>query len=173
MANEVAFNQFMNQTLDDTLIEAISAYDYPPITYDFPEGRQRRFSSMIDLDHFLQTLLLSGDVGSMKDGLSGILYWGHYRAGFRDHRVMKFRTTVSDVELRSANEAVRLLDGTGARKPPANSSAAIQQYGVHHKASDIPRPGTLLCARQQDCDTNAARHSPQAPADLYPDQRTQ
>jgi hypothetical protein len=32
---------------------------------------------------------------------------------FRDHRVMKFRTTVSDVELRSANEAVRLLDGTG------------------------------------------------------------
>ena len=103
----------MNQTLDDTLIEAISAYDYPPITYDFLEGRQRRFSSMIDLDHFLQTLLLSGDVRSMKDGLSGILYWGHYRAGFRDHRVMKFRTTVSDVELRSTNEAVRLLDGTG------------------------------------------------------------
>jgi|HubBroStandDraft_4_1064222.scaffolds.fasta_scaffold227274_3 hypothetical protein len=44
----------MNQTLDDALIEAIRAYDYPPITYDFLGARERRFSSMIDLDHFLQ-----------------------------------------------------------------------------------------------------------------------
>ena len=103
----------MNQTLDDALIEAIRAYDYPPITYDFLGARERRFSSMIDLDHFLQGLLLSGDMRSLKDGLSGILYWGHYRAGFRDHRVISFRTTVSDVELHNANHAIRYLDGTG------------------------------------------------------------
>jgi hypothetical protein len=103
----------MDQTPEDALIEAIKAYDYPPITYDFLGGRERRFSSMINLDHFLQDLLLSGDMRSLKDGLSGILYWGHYRAGFRDHRVISFRTTVSDVQLQNANEAIRHLDGTG------------------------------------------------------------
>jgi len=52
-------------------------------------------------------------VRSLKDGLSGIFYWGHYRAGFRDHRVTKFRTIVADMDLQSANEAIRVLDGTG------------------------------------------------------------
>jgi hypothetical protein len=103
----------MNQALDDKLIEAISLYDYPSITWDFLEGRERCFSSMVELDHFLKNLLKSGDVRSLKDGLSGILYWGYYRAGFRDHRVTRFRTTVADVELDSANGVIRVLDGTG------------------------------------------------------------
>jgi hypothetical protein len=102
----------MNKRLDSKLLEAISAYDYPPITYDFLQERECSFSSMIDLELFLQNLLQSGDVRSLKDGLSGILYWGHYRAGFRDHRVAKFRATVSDAELEYANEAIRVLHGT-------------------------------------------------------------
>ncbi|MBI3681400.1 MAG: hypothetical protein HY235_13535 [Acidobacteria bacterium] len=81
----------MNQTLEDKLVDAINAYDYPPVTYDFVERRERRFSSMSDLDQYLQNLLQASDVQSLKNGLSGILYWGHYRAGFRDHRVRTFR----------------------------------------------------------------------------------
>ena len=76
-----------NQTLDDALIEAIRAYDYPTVTYDFSDGRERVFTSMIDLEHFLKDLLLSGDVRCLKDGLSGILFWGYYRVNYRDRRV--------------------------------------------------------------------------------------
>lgn len=103
----------MNQTLEDKLIDAIRAYDYPPVTYDFVEERERCFSTMRDLDSFLQHLLQASDLQSLKNGLSGILYWGYYRAGFRDHRVTTFRRTVADVRLQRASETFRVLDGTG------------------------------------------------------------
>jgi len=102
----------MNQTADKTLIEAIKTYDYPPITYDFLENYERIFSSMIDLEQFLQSLLLSGDMRSVKDGVSGILYWGHFRAPYRDVRVDTFRAAVSDTELQRAREVFRYLEGT-------------------------------------------------------------
>ena len=47
-----------NQTLDDALIDAIRAYDYPPITYDFFDGHERVFTSIADLECFLKDLLL-------------------------------------------------------------------------------------------------------------------
>lgn len=103
----------MLQTLDDALIGAIRAYDYPPITYDFSEGRERVFPSMIDLEHFLKDLLLSGDVRLLKDGLSGILFWGYYRVDYRDRRVKTFRDQVCDVHLQNASEIFPTLEGTG------------------------------------------------------------
>lgn len=102
----------MHQASDDVLIEAIRAYDFPPVTYDFREGRERVFSNMIDLEQFLKRLLLSGDVRSLKDGLSGILFWGHYRAGYRDHRVSTFRDLVCDVHLQNARGVFPTLEGT-------------------------------------------------------------
>ena len=102
-----------NQTLDDALIEAIGAYDYPPITYDFLDGHERVFTSMIDLEHFLKELLLSGDVRRLKDGLSGIIFWGYYRVNYRDRRVKTFRDQVCDTHLRSASEIFRTLEGAG------------------------------------------------------------
>jgi hypothetical protein len=103
----------MLQTLDDALIEAIRTYDYPPITYDFSEGRERVFPSMVDLEHFLKDLLLSGDVHLLKDGLSGILFWGYYRVAYRDRRVKTFRDQVCDVHLQNASEIFPTLEGTG------------------------------------------------------------
>jgi hypothetical protein len=103
----------VNGTLEDKLVEAIGAYSYPAVTYDFVGGRELRFSSMNELDYHLQNLLKTDDVQSLKDGLSGILYWGHYLAGYRDSRVATFRRTVTDVQLQRAIRTFRLLDGPG------------------------------------------------------------
>ncbi|PYV21802.1 MAG: hypothetical protein DMG24_18535, partial [Acidobacteria bacterium] len=75
----------------NTLADAIKSYDYPAITYDFVERRERRFSSMRELDKHLESLLHSVDIDRLKDGLSGILYWGFYRTRYKDYRVDEFR----------------------------------------------------------------------------------
>ena len=98
--------------LEDQIVEAIGRFDYPPVTYDFLAGGELSFPSMIDLDHYLQNLLLSGTEGKLKDGLSGILYWGYHRTPYRDYRVAKFRTEITNAELHRASTAVRMLDGS-------------------------------------------------------------
>ncbi|HZW93247.1 MAG TPA: hypothetical protein VFF64_09875 [Candidatus Eremiobacteraceae bacterium] len=85
--------------MEDQLAEAIARFDYPPVTYDFIAGCELSFPSMIDLDHYLQDQLLSGAQDKLKDGLSGILYWGNYRAPYRDYRIAKFRTGVTSAKL--------------------------------------------------------------------------
>ena len=95
------------------MVEAVSAYDYPPVTYDFVKEQEHRFASVRDLEHFLQSLLLATDADSVRNGLSGVLYWGHYRAGYRDDRVAKFRSAVNDDKIRQAIHAFQTLKGTG------------------------------------------------------------
>lgn len=102
----------MDETRDNPLIQAIRAYDYPAVTFDFVTGRARRFPSMIELEGFVQSLLLSEDMQSLKNGLSAVLYWGHYRAPYRDHRVKRFREGVTDGELQRAIGVLRTLEGT-------------------------------------------------------------
>jgi len=38
---------------------------------------------------------MSATQDKLKDGLSGIFYWGNYRAPYRDYRVANFRTGVT------------------------------------------------------------------------------
>ncbi len=102
----------MGCPLEDQIVNAIRSYDYPPVTYDFLSERERSFPHMIDLDRYLQDLLLSGDPNKLKDGLSGILYWGHYRAPYRDYRVTKFRTEVTSAQLNHASAVIQTLDGS-------------------------------------------------------------
>jgi hypothetical protein len=52
--------------LEDQIVEAIARFDYPPVTYDFIAGCELSFPSMIDLDHYLQDLLLSGAQDKLK-----------------------------------------------------------------------------------------------------------
>ena len=108
----------MNEaTLRDTVLQAISAYDYPSVTYDFAQQREVSLPAMQDLDDYIHSLLHSSDPRSVKHGLSGILYWGHYRrTGVRDHRVERFRTMVTDDELKKSITTFRTLDGTGLIK---------------------------------------------------------
>jgi len=99
----------------DTLLDAICAYDYPPVTYDYAHQREVRFPTMRSLDDYLCCLLHSSEVRSVKDGLCGVLYWGYYRTGIRDHRVDRFRTMVTTSQLEHAIKTFRALDGTSLR----------------------------------------------------------
>src|SRR6266481_2276954 len=107
----------MNEaTSRDTLLQAINAYDYPPVTYDFSQQREVCFSNMQNLDDYLGCLLHSSDARNVQDGLCGILYWGHYRSGIRDHRVNRFRTMVTSDQLEQRIKTFNALDGTSLRR---------------------------------------------------------
>ena len=67
---------------------------------------------MIDLDLYLQDLLVSGAQDKLKDGLPGVLYWRNYRASYRDYRVAKFRMGVTSAKLHLASTVARRLDGS-------------------------------------------------------------
>jgi hypothetical protein len=41
------------KAIGDMLLQAIKAYDYPPVTYDFVQQREIRFSTVQDLDNYL------------------------------------------------------------------------------------------------------------------------
>jgi hypothetical protein len=101
----------MNLELRGDLLKATLDYDYPAVTYDFAGGRERQFPSANDLETYLQGFLRSDDLRKLRDGLSGLLYWGHYRAGYRDYRVARFRNSVTDVALRRAVEIFPTLQG--------------------------------------------------------------
>jgi len=103
----------MSPTAEETLIEAITAYDYPPVTYDFLEQRERCFAGVRDLERYLQGLLWATDTQSIRNGLSGVLYWGHYRVGYRDDRVRNFRARVTETQLLRAIRTFRVLHGSG------------------------------------------------------------
>lgn len=102
-------------TLAEMLLQAIKAYDYPPVTYDFVRQREVRFLTMRELDDYLRSLLQASDAQSVKDGLSGILYWGHYRTGIRDHRVERFRTKVTSDQIEQGIKTFNGIDGGSLR----------------------------------------------------------
>jgi hypothetical protein len=103
----------MNPELRSILLEAILAYDYPAVTYDFADGCERQFSTIRELDTYLQGCLHSDNMQNLTDGLSGIFYWGHYRAGYRDYRVARFRSNITDVRLQRAVEIFPKVEGAG------------------------------------------------------------
>ena len=100
---------------EEILVKAIRAFDYPPVTYDFVQDCERPFGSMRALESHLQNLLHATDERSVKDGLSGVLYWGYYRVGYRDYRVKRFRERVTDRGLRQAIQVFQDLEGIGLR----------------------------------------------------------
>ena len=110
----------MDQVQTRVRIEAaIEAYNYPAAVKDFTgsmEGYERKFSSMRELESYLRNLLLADSLQSLKDGLAGILYWGHYNAGYRDRRVAEFRKKVTDEQLERARQAFPALEGASLIK---------------------------------------------------------
>lgn len=117
MADDVTFVPSVNEAmLDEMLLQAIKAYDYPAVTYDFVHHREIGFPTMRELDDYLRSLLHASDAQRVKDGLSGILYWGHYRPGYRDHRVERFRKRVTSDQLEQAIKTFNGLVGGSLRR---------------------------------------------------------
>ncbi len=92
---------------------AIEAYSYPFVAFDFENGCELKFPTMRDLERHIQTNLLAGDAGRLKDALSSIVYWGFYRMGVRDHRVERFRAKVTAEHLGRAAAILHNLPGPG------------------------------------------------------------
>ena len=68
---------------------------------------------MHELEMKIRGQLLSGQLAQVKDGLSNILYWGHFRAGYRDSRVKKFRDKVNDILLKKAAKLFPVIVANG------------------------------------------------------------
>jgi hypothetical protein len=95
------------------LEKAIEAYSYPFVAFDFENGCELKFPTMRDLERHIQTNLLAGDPGRLKDALSNILYWGFYRMGKRDYNVERFRSRVTTEQIGLASAILANLSGPG------------------------------------------------------------
>lgn len=93
----------LNQKLITTLGHAIKKYCYPKVTYDFLLSKEISHSSMRQLETLIKNDLVSNNLTLVKNGLSNILYWGHYRAGYYWTRVKKFRKKVKNPCLQKAS----------------------------------------------------------------------
>ncbi|MBU4038041.1 MAG: zinc ribbon domain-containing protein [Proteobacteria bacterium] len=89
----------LNQQQRESLEDAIKEYNYPKVTYDFRNKKEIVHSSMRQLEASIRVNLTSGDPIRVKDGLSNVLYWGHYRAGYRWDRVRDFRKKITQQKL--------------------------------------------------------------------------
>ena len=81
------------------LIEIVSKYNYPPRLFDFESNKEIIFDSYRNLEGYLRENLMSNDLSSVNNGLSNVLYWGHYRAGYRDVRVERFKAKITNDKL--------------------------------------------------------------------------
>jgi len=99
--------------LAETLKEAIAAYDFPKVLFDFDRQKEIRFPTMRELEAELLSCLLSDDPERVKRGLANVLYWGYARIMYRRTRVENFRTKVTDDQLRKARSTFATLDGGG------------------------------------------------------------
>lgn len=97
------------------LAEAIRAYDFPPVTFDFVRNHERVHVGMRELEEAICADLVSADLNHVRDGLSNVLYWGFARMGIRDHRVDAFRRSVTGAQLQSSRTTFAGLKGPGLR----------------------------------------------------------
>ena len=104
------------------LCEAIDAYDFPAVTYDFgPEPyhrsvpkREITHENMIEVEREIRKQLFSVGLEGVKDGLSNVLYWGYSTLpGRRNNRVERFRRKVTESQLAIFSHVVRNMQGTG------------------------------------------------------------
>jgi hypothetical protein len=101
----------------EELRRAAGAYDYPAVTYDFGNGRERQHGSMSTVEEEIRSALRSPDPAAIRDGLSNILYWGFYRSpGRRDYRVDRFRQEVTAHQLGLAGHTFLRLTGPALRR---------------------------------------------------------
>ena len=77
------------------LKDTIADYDYPCVTYDFKKDEKRYHPDMRSVENTIREQLTSGDVDTVKDGLSNVLYWGHEsNKMLQKHKVSQFRKKV-------------------------------------------------------------------------------
>ena len=85
------------------LRNAITAYNFPCVYYDFENGCEVSHLTMSPVEEALKNDLISRNSYNVKNGLSNVLYWGFAQVGYRDTRVKTFRSKVRDGQLHDAS----------------------------------------------------------------------
>lgn len=91
----------------NVLLSAIRAYRFPAMLFDFQRKHPLCMPNMRMLERHIRAELKSGDVRRVKDGFSNVLFWGYGQMSVRDHRVRKFRRSVTTANLRQAGALFR------------------------------------------------------------------
>ena len=98
------------------LSDAINAYSFPCVYYDFLNGRRIPQNNMRSVEEFIGNDLKSGNIEMVKNGLSNVLYWGFEQMGYRDLRVKRFRNQVTYGQLHDAAQLFADIHGDGLKK---------------------------------------------------------
>lgn len=91
----------------EKFIKIVDKYDYPCKGFDFIENTEITFTNYRDLELYIKNLLMSHDKNNIKNGLANVLYWGHYRVGYRDVRVDRFFDKIKSMHLQGFQTLIR------------------------------------------------------------------
>jgi hypothetical protein len=86
------------QQVED-LGEAISAYRFPAVYFDFDAGREVVEPDMRAVESAIGGMLRSAATDRIRDGLANVIYWGYAQIGYRNDRVRRFRDQVTEDQL--------------------------------------------------------------------------
>ena len=120
------------------LCEALGLYSFPPVTFDF-ERRQERLhggggrphEAMRRMEKCVGRLMCSLDPGSVRDGLSSVLYWGWaQKPGLQRHRVGVFRDGVQPNDPRLVRFMNLVHSMSRASQSAAEQLRALNQLGL-------------------------------------------
>ena len=98
------------------LIESISNYNYPKVTYDFQNNKEITHPTIRDVERVIKQDLTSGIENQVRDGLSNVLYWGHRSAYYYWYRVNDFRDRVNNQQIKNILLILKNMDGTNLQK---------------------------------------------------------
>ncbi len=120
----------------EMLRNAITAYNFPCIYYDFQNACEVSCPTMSPVEQTIRNDLISGNNDHVKNGLSNVLYWGYARIGFRDIRVNKFRDEVRTGQLHDAatifqhQENINLMEIKNIKLPQFSGMSFISKIAM-------------------------------------------
>jgi len=92
------------------LDKAIRDYSFPCVYYDYNNDREVSFSNMLPVEKAIRNDLINDSIENVKNGLSNVLYWGYAQIGYRDTRIKRFRSDVSNKQLQDATSLFQQYD---------------------------------------------------------------
>lgn len=88
--------------------EAIAAYRFPAVYFDFGSGREVGGCDidMRQVESAIASMLRASVLDRVRDGLANVIYWGYAQIGYRNERVRRFRDQVTKDQLHAFADLV-------------------------------------------------------------------
>jgi hypothetical protein len=117
----------------EQLDEAIRAYSFPAVYFDFKNNREYLAPSMLAVEKIVGSKLRSLDIDDVKFGLANVLYWGYSQIGYGITRVNIFLNNITIFqlddfqELLVGNKIPRLADVKHIQMPQYSGMSFISK----------------------------------------------